>query len=424
MKLSLKNIGKIQDTTVEINGITVIAGENNTGKSTVSKALYCLFTAFHDIDKKIKVERQELIQSAILSPLRRFSPALVRKIKLKKIVSKICDSKSEYIQSNDKLKIEIYEIFSTIKSEHKFIIPDEELNKVVDDVLSYLNIGDEVIKNRVLTNVLSQEFNMQISHVNDKDKISEMTLNIHNFIINVEFKNNQPAIKSSMNIEYNLFYIEDPFVIDELEEYYFLPYRFIEGHKSKTVVGLNKRGERALVGNAIEEIRISEKLNNILTIVNNICKGSIKEVNNNFMYSSEKLKEPISISNLSTGFKSFLIIKTLLMNGALEEGGTIILDEPEIHLHPEWQLKFAEIIILLNKDFGMHILLNTHSPYFLNAIEVYSKKYAVESKCKYYLAENIDDVSVIKDVTDNTELIYKQLARPLQDLENMRWSDD
>ena len=33
MKLTLKNIGKIGDASVEINGITVIAGENNTGKS-------------------------------------------------------------------------------------------------------------------------------------------------------------------------------------------------------------------------------------------------------------------------------------------------------------------------------------------------------------------------------------------------------
>lgn len=39
MKLTLKNIGKIGTASVEINGITVIAGENNTGKSTVGRAL-------------------------------------------------------------------------------------------------------------------------------------------------------------------------------------------------------------------------------------------------------------------------------------------------------------------------------------------------------------------------------------------------
>ena len=42
MKLSIKNVGKLKEADVEINGITVIAGENNTGKSTVSKTLFII----------------------------------------------------------------------------------------------------------------------------------------------------------------------------------------------------------------------------------------------------------------------------------------------------------------------------------------------------------------------------------------------
>lgn len=122
--------------------------------------------------------------------------------------------------------------------------------------------------------------------------------------------------------------------------------------------------------------------------------------------------------------KTFIIIKTLLLNGSISEKSTLILDEPEIHLHPEWQLVFAEIIVLLQKEFDMTILINTHSPYFLEALEVYSKKHSIDEKCKYYLAENTGDVSIIKDVTDNPELIYKKLARPFQILENERFSND
>ena len=48
MKLVLKNIGKVQNATVEINGITVIAGENDTGKSTVGKALFSVFNGFYN----------------------------------------------------------------------------------------------------------------------------------------------------------------------------------------------------------------------------------------------------------------------------------------------------------------------------------------------------------------------------------------
>lgn len=40
-----------------INGITVIAGENNTGKSTVGKALYIMFNSFLDVKQMVDEER-------------------------------------------------------------------------------------------------------------------------------------------------------------------------------------------------------------------------------------------------------------------------------------------------------------------------------------------------------------------------------
>ena len=43
MKLELENVGKISLANIELNGITVIAGENNTGKSTVGRALFAMF---------------------------------------------------------------------------------------------------------------------------------------------------------------------------------------------------------------------------------------------------------------------------------------------------------------------------------------------------------------------------------------------
>ncbi len=40
MKFQIKNIGAIGYADIDIEGITIIAGENNVGKSTVGKALY------------------------------------------------------------------------------------------------------------------------------------------------------------------------------------------------------------------------------------------------------------------------------------------------------------------------------------------------------------------------------------------------
>ncbi len=147
--------------------------------------------------------------------------------------------------------------------------------------------------------------------------------------------------------------------------------------------------------------------------------------NKHIGYQLDNQDRALSVKNLSTGLKTFAILKTLITNGAIKDNGTIILDEPEIHLHPKWQLLFAELIVLLHKEFGMHILLNTHSPYFLRAIQVYSAEYEVSDMCKYYLSETGEEgEAYINDVTNSIDKIYEKLSTPLQWLENKRWSND
>lgn len=68
-------------------------------------------------------------------------------------------------------------------------------------------------------------------------------------------------------------------------------------------------------------------------------------------------------------------------------------------------------------------MLTTHSPYFLNALEVYSEKYGIESSCRYYLAKNNkESLSEVVNVTGDLELVYSMLARPFQILENEFYS--
>ena len=55
MKLHIENFAKIANADIEINGITVIAGENNTGKSTVGKVLYSLYQSFHNLQELVLV---------------------------------------------------------------------------------------------------------------------------------------------------------------------------------------------------------------------------------------------------------------------------------------------------------------------------------------------------------------------------------
>ena len=112
-----------------------------------------------------------------------------------------------------------------------------------------------------------------------------------------------------------------------------------------------------------EELTILRTLG-LLSIITAII---ISNSGKGFTYQLEGSRKRLSIVNLSTGLKTFSIIKTLLLNGALETNGTLILDEPEIHLHPTWQLVYAEIIVLLQKEFDLSVVITTHSNFFFDS---------------------------------------------------------
>lgn len=195
--------------------------------------------------------------------------------------------------------------------------------------------------------------------------------------------------------------------------------RAYNDHKSSLRRKIFKADDNASI---VNEILAINKLEKIYSKINEVCSGEIIR-GRNTVYKERGMEKGLYMKNISSGLKTFAMLKMLLINGTIEKNGTIILDEPEIHLHPQWQLVFAELIVLIQKEFGVHILLNTHSPYFLQAIEVYAAKYEMADKCKYYLSSLVDEQSVIEDVTDNIEKVYSKLEKPFQILENERYSE-
>jgi predicted ATPase len=144
-----------------------------------------------------------------------------------------------------------------------------------------------------------------------------------------------------------------------------------------------------------------------------ISRGELGELR----YQPNGYANTVDIRNISAGMKTFAILDQLLRNGSLEQRSTVILDEPEVHLHPEWQLVLAELIVLLQKTYGLHVLLTTHSPYFLRAIQVYAAKHSIASRCRYYQAVRVDRTCRIEDVSKDTSSIFERLVRPFEILE-------
>jgi predicted ATPase len=92
----------------------------------------------------------------------------------------------------------------------------------------------------------------------------------------------------------------------------------------------------------------------------------------------------VSLRNIASGVKSIAVIIRGFRNDTIHRGDILIIDEPESNLHPEWQLSFAKFLVLLHVRLDMRILLNTHSPYFLKAIQIYSDTLEQGDKCTFY----------------------------------------
>lgn len=425
MELYLKNIGKVAEAKVEIKGITVVAGENDTGKSTVGRALFSLFNSFYEIGEQI---RQERIAS-IVSVLRATYGNTIfitddSQIKgLEEYAKEVLDKAQEYKKDITLLEQDIQSevVMDGNRAETYFETIDVEgVAKRVHDILC---VSDDDIFQSVMNKKMNAEFSGQLLNIY-ADAAGVMKLKIKNdeLIVNV-FDDAVCAREINHCLHTEAIYIDDPFVLDDMN------LRMLQWRLSYADHRIQLEHKLAFHQNAasvVDELVVEKRFEKIYEMLSSVCSGTIvQQKNRRVGYRLKSSNKTLSVKNLSTGLKTFAILKTLLSNGAITDNGTIILDEPEIHLHPEWQLRFAELIVLLYKEFHMHILLNTHSPYFLRAIEVYAAKYGVSDICRYYLSE-VDEAgsAYIKDVTTEIDKIYAKLSKPLQQLENERWNID
>lgn len=421
MRLEIQNIGKIDQATVELNGITVIAGPNNSAKSTVGKVLYCIFNSFYKLEEQTYDEKKDSIDNIIFRRLRLMTTKLFYDFRPKRIAHLILKNTKKYVENPDLLQSYLREY---INKDNKEEIHVEDLKELVDDIMEVLKLPNDRILKKVITDRINEEFNGQINNIYSPEEEGKITLKIRNEDIVISIKDNLIVdISNNHRLNTEVIYLDDPYILDDIG-------KFPNAAKARLVLNHRDHLEMKLLEsnskNVVDKLIISDKFETIYQKLDMVCEGEMvrDEGKHEYGYRRGSTGPILDIKNISTGLKTFVIIKTLLQNGSLEENGTLILDEPEIHLHPRWQLILAEIIVLIQKEFGMHILVNTHSPYFLRAIEVYSANHEIADKCKYYLSENQGYKSVFQDVTTHTDLIYKKLASPLEKLQVERYSND
>lgn len=425
MRLDIKNVGKIKKASVELQGITVIAGVNDTGKSTVGKALYTIFNAHYMKDKRINNERTRSVVQIIENLENEISGNVFSISDYTPQANILVNNRQLHNYSAVKSFIMKNVINNIEKGEHNIDV-NQELEKAAGKILDRLLIDDEVIFDSMVNDIAKAEFVSEIKNFYSDSEESFISLEIRGLKSTILLDGaGGIACRGTLgNLRTEALYVDNPSVIDDIKRKAF-PYRPFwrmndNDHREKLILHLlnNKRE------NVVDGVLANEKMAEILDLLSQTADGNIRvsDDSRGVQYCTNDGKS-IDINSVSAGLKTFVLIKTLILNGVIETNGTVILDEPEIHLHPEWQLVFARLIVLLNKVYHLNILLNTHSPYFLRAIEVFSEQYGVEKNCKYYLSEAEKKCTEIFDVTSNRDVIYAKLAAPLQRIENERWKN-
>ena len=418
MKLKISNFAKIEKADINIDGITVICGDNDTGKSTIGKILFSIFSSNYNSAKRIRGEKGLSIINNIAKL--QLNPSIVSNFSdfANKCTNEILDTLNIYNIENIKNII--------INTIPKSLISLNNIDNVSNEILKIMSVPYNKLMLEIISRYFSNIFCEQINNLFNENTDSALELYIKNQKMNIEFKNDECVkFDSDFNIINNAFYIDNPFIINdvssiiddvnnEIDIYYF----FLE----KTIYDFVSDNNK----NVFDSVRNKEILEKVYDVLNSVMNAKIINKNKEFYLHYNDNNTEIKLQNLSAGLKSFVIIKRLLENGSLNEKDVLILDEPEIHLHPKWQLIYAELIVLLQKYFNLTITITTHSHYFLEAINRFSKRHNIDERVNFYITELSENQSnvIFKNVNDNLDIIYEKMYEPLEILSNMREEQD
>ena len=414
MELIVKNVGKIDNAKVEVNGVTVITGYNSTGKSTICRALYAIMDTFSNINSKVLFQRQ----SSIISAIYNWHDNLLDEGINEDIGDKIVEMLVFYITNKKNIEdVEsLYAKLNEICEELKIEISEKTIHILIEKYQEIITKDKEEYVQFIISRNIKNVFKNQLNHVNYKRRQ-----------VFIEIKENKKTwamvFKENNLLKYNCKYItlKKPIYIEPqsiLDNYDGNVYPFIrrkdDGIQEFLLFDENQNDKVTL--EEYQERQENVKLIN--QILQDVTKGQlVANQGRSLAYAENGLKENIVCSNVASGLKSFLIIQRMIANGALGSGRVLIIDEPEVNLHPEWQLMLAKVLVLLNKKLNIKVVLSTHSPYFLRAVECYMNEYENDANGKYYLTvETENQLYTLEDVTNNRERIYKALYRPLEEI--------
>lgn len=473
MDIRLNNIGIVSDSAISVEGLTVITGKNNSGKTTVGKALYALLDAVCNIQQKAQNDRlyyirkelehvgstlevfrflwnprseqsEELfagypaMQALVTKAYRRTMPkneiepfAHTLADELKAFDVSMLESqrdiilKYEYVSTNNKEKVPFFRVFNEQKEKAISIL--EKLFADIDKDLALIDYARESIDQ-----TLRLEFANQIQPVKLQVEESGIELSEGDAvffkvkIVGDKIVNDGKPVYITSPYK-KVYLIDDPLVLDDVSSIKFTRGR--DETETDSILNPNRIGShndklrRVLSDSSrptiLEQTVLDHSLKAVKEQIVRIIPGTFEFSSNGAYYIQNGAK--LKVSNLAAGSKMFSIIKILLEKGEIDNTTMLILDEPEAHLHPAWQNAFAETIVLLVKELGTKVLLTTHSPNFMLALDAYMRQYNMADQTNFYQTDFLDNGLVqYRCVNDDMGVIYQDFLQYLSAMKMLR----
>jgi predicted ATPase len=451
--IELANVGPLKSASIDVGGLTVLGGANNTGKTFISKTVFSLIKTIKDselyrdqwseekydelnfklfklldlpryssrkyqvseIVEKEEIESIEAIEERIRSLRRGFSEQNLREIEL------LLDK--PILSSNEKLGKGLSELKADIE---KLKSELENSNTEADFKRCFENLILTTFKKQ-FNNLFSEEAG-KISVYND-NKEELISLSIDN--------NKVKELKLYSDLSFLGFNEVTCFFSPIVLRFF----KFISLTASRRYLGLtstrtNFRNEYEIsksvgsieadllskLSKSIEynpENEFQSFLDKLKELVGGVVEYDDRERDFVFRFEKNNKKVAVPVSNTAEGVKAFGILQLLFgVDDLFTQNSLLLFDEPEVHLHPEWQVELAKLLVKLAES-GIPIFVSSHSPYMLEALSTYANRSEIlkDDFRLYYLEADGQNGSVLKNLTNEDSLpLFEKMSDAMSSL--------
>lgn len=114
----------------------------------------------------------------------------------------------------------------------------------------------------------------------------------------------------------------------------------------------------------------------------------VKQLGHSTRYQIMVHRDGVEANLRDVGIGISQVLPVLTLAYFAEPGSTVLLEEPEIHLHPLAQSVLAELFVEISKERNIQFIVETHSEHLFRRLQtLLAKKYINPSDCALYFVE-------------------------------------